>query len=492
MKIRFSGGDAAVLAAGWTRALSIPGTRVAGPAPTPATAASLAEVGIDLANPWDPIEVADLAVGVGAPAGEGTETLRWPEDGGEPAALRAAVRERVEALLAARSRRVAYGDAVKERFALRSDVLFLNHGSFGATPREVLAAQREIQDQMEAQPVDFMVRALPGRMRAAAARVAPVLKVDPDDLVFVENATTGVNAVVRSIDWKPGDRIVTTDHVYGAVRATLEWVAARTGAVVVPVEVPFPLSDPAQVVAAVSAVLPGARLAVLDHLTSSTGLVFPIRELVAACRAHGVQVLVDGAHAPGQVVLDLDALGADWWVGNAHKWLFAPKGCALLHVRRDHHATTFPTTLSHGTFQGLIPAFDWVGTRDPSAWLAIDASLKFVESLGGLDRIRAHDVLLRREGARRVLDTLGGRPPAPESMLAALQTLPLPDTLALPGTQEHAWALNRTLWERHRIEATFAAFAGRVWLRLSCQVYHRPDDFTRLAQVLADLADERR
>lgn len=491
------------MAEGWLRALSTPDVEVlsAGSEPAsvrPDAVRAMAEVGIDLRDhrskrvtgderpdvvitlcddevcPIYPAHVERLHWPTEDPAGKGIEAFR---------AARDAIRARADAFLRERHQRVAFGDVARPWFALRDDVVFLNHGSFGATPREVLDAVRAVQLEVEGEPVDYYVRKLPALLRRVAARAAAFVRADPDDLVLVENATTGVNAVLRSLDLRPGDTLVTTDHAYGAVRNAMEFVARRAGARVVAVPVPFPIADPGEVVEAVRAALPGARLAVLDHVTSVTGLVYPVAELVAACREHGVPVLIDGAHAPGQVPVDLGALGADWWVGNAHKWLFAAKGCALLHVRRDRQAETHPTVISHGLGQGLAAEFDFTGTRDPGPWVALEAALGFVERLGA-DRIRAHNVLLRERAGAAMCDRLGLRPPAPRSMLAAMQTLPLP--FPTDGSRAAADAINLRLFRDHRVESMFMPFGGRVWNRIACQIYNRPADYERLAELLGD------
>lgn len=493
------------IAHGWLRALSTPDVEVAsaGAEPTsvrPEAVQVMREVGVDLRDHRSvqvtgdehPDVVVTLCDEQVCPVYPGdVERLSWstPDPAGRGIAAfreaRESIRRRVEAFLEERGKRARFGAASRPLFALRDDVVFLNHGSFGATPREVLAAQRAVVDELEGEPVDFFARKLPGRMRAVAAKAAAFLHADPRDVVFVDNATTGANVVLRSLDLGPGDVIVTTDHAYGSVRNTIDHACARTGATLRIAKVPFPIEDPRQVVDAVRAVIAGAKLAVLDQITSITGLVWPIEELVALCREHGVPVLVDAAHAPGQVPVDLDAIGADWWVGNAHKWLFAPKGCAILHVRRDRHAITRPTVISHGLGKGLAEEFDFVGTRDPSAYLALEAALAFTERHGA-DRIRAHDFALRERAGAMLCERLGVRPPAPPTMLAAMQTMPVP--FPTDGTRAAADAINRRLFEEHRIEAMFMPFGGRVWLRIACQIYNRFEEYERLAEVLAAYA----
>lgn len=384
---------------------------------------------------------------------------------------------------------VELGKAVRSRFCIPPDIAFLNHGSYGATPRPVLEAQRALIVALETQPVDFMRGAME-RVRTVAARVAPLLGADPADVVLVDNASTAVSSVLHSIVWQRGDVIVTTDHAYLAVRAALRHLERTRGVVVRIAAVPFPIRGPEEVVAAVEPLLDGARFAIFDHITSVTGLVFPIAELVARCRARGIPVFVDAAHTLGQIPLDVPAIGADWWVANAHKWLFAPKGCAVLHVRRDRHAETHPAVWSIGMGDGFHEEFDFVGTRDPSAWLSLEAAIAFVEDLGGLDHVRAYQRDLRRRAAALILSRLGTDAPAPESMLAALATLPLPDRPVFAGsTHLDARHLSVRIWEQHRIEAMFVPWGGeRLWLRIAAPVYAHLDEFARLADVLATLA----
>jgi isopenicillin-N epimerase len=222
-------------------------------------------------------------------------------------------------------------NAARAAFCLDPDWLTLNHGSFGATPRAVIAAQQGWRDRLEAQPTRFMTMELPGALRSAASQLAGFLGADAEGLGFIENATAGCNAVLRSLRFTPDEEVVVLSHGYAAVQKAAAHIAGGAGARLIEVPIPFPRPDTAGLIAALEAALtPRTRLAILDHITSPSALVLPIAPLIALCRARGVPVLVDGAHAPGQVPLNLTALGADWYAGNCHKWLLAPKGCAFL------------------------------------------------------------------------------------------------------------------------------------------------------------------
>jgi isopenicillin-N epimerase len=374
-----------------------------------------------------------------------------------------------------------WGEAVRHEWNLDPAFLTVNHGSYGATPRVVLAAQAEWRRRMEAQPVRFFGREAPSALRSAAGRLAAFIGARGDDLVFVDNATVGCNAVLRSLDFSPGDDILVLSHGYGAVIKAARYVASRTGARLVEAKVPFPRPDEDALVAAVaSAITPRTRLAVLDHITSGSALVLPMARLTAACNAAGVPVLVDGAHGPGNLDLDVPATGADWYVGNCHKWLCAPKGCAFLWARPSRQIGLHPVTISHGYGQGFIAEFDWTGTRDLSAPLAVTAALEFHERLGG-GALRARDRALAAEAAALLAGRLGTEKghgnDAPNAM--AVVRLPLIGDL----TQARALALRDRLLDAGT-DAPVGELDGAIWLRVSAQAYNTLDDYERLADLL--------
>lgn len=492
------------IAEGWARALSAPGVEAysAGLAPRrlrPEVVAVMREVGIDVSSqvskPLGGLPAPDVVVDLGdepAPVQLGTRRVVWstPDPCGvttsDPLApfrvARDEIGARIAAFLAQEGHAVQFGEAVRGEFLLQPGIAFLNHGSFGATPRSVLAAQTALREELESQPVRFMLGVGP-RIRRAAGAVAAVLRANPDGVVFVDNASMGTNTVLRSFDWSPSDVIVTTNQAYGAVEKSLGYLHDRYGVQIRRIVVPYPVRGPGDVVQAVRDQWPAERvkLAVFDHITSATGAVWPVAELTELAHEQGAQVLIDGAHAPGQVPLDLTALGADYWVGNCHKWLFAPKGCAVLYVAREHRAALHPLVISHGYGGGLTEEFDWTGTKDPTPWLSVEAALDFVQRQGGHDRIRAHNVALRAAGARTLEREVGLMEAAPATMLAALETRPLPNKL---GT-DHL-LLSRRMWEEHGVEAVVVPFDGRLWVRISAQIYNTPDDYERLAAALLE------
>lgn len=379
---------------------------------------------------------------------------------------------------------------------LDPDVVFLNHGSFGACPREVLAEQQRLRAQIEAEPVRFLHRELEPRMDAARAALGAFVGADADDLALVPNATTGVNTVLRSLAFAPGDELLVTDHEYNACRNVLDFVAERSGARVVVVPIPFPITGPDVVVERVlAAATERTRLLLIDHVTSPTGLVMPVAELVAKLHARGIDTLVDGAHAPGMLPLDLRTLGVAYYTGNCHKWLCTPKGSALLFVRRDRQERVRPLALSHGTNSPRRDRsrfrleFDWTGTDDPTPFLCIEAALRFLAGLlpGGMPALQRHNHELAVAGRTRLCALLGIEPPAPTSMLGSLAAVPLPtggDALVGPFGLD---PLQHALFERHRIEVPVMRWTSprlRL-LRISPHVYQTLEQHEYLATAVA-------
>lgn len=380
-------------------------------------------------------------------------------------------------------------------FALERDVVQLNHGSFGACPNAVLAAQSQIRARMEAEPTRFFTRELPELLDETRARVADFVGAQSDDLVFVRNATFAVNAVLSSLEFAPGDELVTTDHVYGACKNAMDHVAKRAGAKLVIAEVPFPTESPEVILEAVrSALTDRTRLVLLDHVTSASALVFPIAELTREIEARGIPVLIDGAHAPGMVPLDLEALGASYFTGNLHKWVCAPKGAAFLHVRRDRQQGLHPSVTSHGYSSRrersrLLEEFDWCGTDDYSSVLAVPTALDTLPALlqGQWTDVYRHNHELCVSGVRLICDALDMAAPVPPALLGSMATIAL--NVKRDGVSS-AWdvdPLQAELYEQHRIEVPVFAWptpTSRV-LRISAQVYNSLDDYRCLAAALA-------
>lgn len=393
------------------------------------------------------------------------------------------------------------GFDLSSHWRLDPGVRFLNHGSFGATPERVLTEQERIRARMEREPVDFFVRKLPAELDRARNELADFVGAQPDGLAFVSNATTAVNAVLRSIDFEPSDEILVTDHGYPACKNAVDFVAEQTGAKVVVAKVPFPIDSADEVVEAVlEAVGDNTRLALLDHVTSATALIFPIERLVEQLHARGVETLVDGAHAPGMLPLDLDEIGATYYAGNCHKWLCAPKGAGFLYVDRARRDQIRPPVISHGAAvdgEGRFQAeFDWTGTRDVSPYLCVPTSISFLRTLmpGGWPAIRARNEALALRARDLLCETLEVDPPAPDEMLGPMAAVELPE--ADYDELEPPLYLD-PLGEKLRSEADievrvvgWPALPQRL-LRVSCQLYNTLDEYEALCAVLpAALAGE--
>ncbi|MGH7124008.1 MAG: aminotransferase class V-fold PLP-dependent enzyme [Stellaceae bacterium] len=374
-----------------------------------------------------------------------------------------------------------YGAAAKAEWGLARGLVNLNHGSFGSTPLVVMAAQDAWRHRIESNPTKFMSRESRPLLREAAQKVAAELGAEGDDLVFSENATSAANAVLRSLDFMPGDEILITSLGYPAIRNAALYVASRAGARVVEVEISMPVRGPDDIVSAVEARLGDrTRLAIFDHICSHSALVLPVERLTQVSHRAGAAVLIDGAHVPGQLPLDLAGLGVEYYVANLHKWLMAPRGTGFLWARRDLQPALHPLTISHGYQKGFIAEFDWTGTKELAGWLSAPDGIAFFHRMGGA-RLMARNRELAHAMARMLSEAwktpLGG----PLEMFAAMAVIALPN--AGPATAERATELRVQLAEQHNIEAAVNVSDGRLWVRIMAQAYNEPEDYERLRRA---------
>lgn len=389
-------------------------------------------------------------------------------------------------------------------WSLDPSVTFLNHGSYGACPLPVRRAQQRFREQLERQPLRFFMREFEALLDASRRSLAAFVGAQADELVFVPNATTGVNAVLRSLSFNSGDELLTTNQEYNACRNALDFIASRTGATVVIATIPFPLESSDQVIEAViERVSAKTRLALLDHVTSKTALIFPIQPLVNELTARGVDTLVDGAHAPGMLPLNLDEIGATYYTGNCHKWLCAPKGAAFLSVRRDRQSAIRPLTISHGANSRRTDKsrfqleFDWMGTDDPTAYLCIPEAIEFLGSLlpGGWTQLMENN-RAKALWARQVLcEALGVSPPCPDEMIGSMAVVPLPDELSRyePVGQVREWpVLQDLLCDRFNIEVPVIPWTTpfQQMVRVSAQLYNTPEQYHALGKALITLLSD--
>ena len=385
-----------------------------------------------------------------------------------------------------------------QHWLLEPGLDFLNHGSFGACPIPVQEAQSRFRAQLEREPVRFLVREVEPLLAEARTALAKFLGADAEDLAFISNATSGVNTVLRSLKFEPGDELLTTSQAYNACRNALNATAEANGARVVVAEIPFPIERASQVTEAILAkVTPRTRLLLLDHITSPTGMVWPAEELVRELDARGVDTLVDGAHAPGMIPLRLNALGAAYYTSNCHKWLCTPKGSAFLHLRKDRQARIRPLTISHGANSSRTDLsrfrleFDWTGTQDPTPFLCIPEAIRFMGSLlpGGWEELMQRNRAGALEGRRVLCDALGVPPPCPDEMIGTLAAVKLPDGTTPAKAPLFIDPLQDALLERFRIEVpvTYWPTFPQRWVRISSQVYNSRAQVERLAAAVLEL-----
>lgn len=379
-------------------------------------------------------------------------------------------------------------EAFKSFWAIDPTITFLNHGSFGACPRKVLERQQQLRTQLEQEPVRFFALELEALLDEARQTLASFVGASPEELAFVPNATTGVNTVLRSFSFGPGDELLTTNHEYNASRNALNFAAAQMGATVVVAEVPFPNVSAAQIVEAVLArVSQRTRLVLLDHVSSQTALIFPIQSLVQQLAARGIEVLIDGAHAPGMVPLHLKELGVAYYTGNCHKWLCAPKGAAFLYVRQDKQETIRPLVISHGANSPRTDRsrfhleFDWVGTTDPTPYLCIPTAIQHLGSMlpGGwsalMNRNRAMTLMVRQ----LLCQHFQVSPPCPDEMIGSMAVIPISN-----GPAE---TLQTALLQQFQIEIPVIPWQDHRLIRFSVQLYNTLADYDTLMQALTIL-----
>jgi isopenicillin-N epimerase len=381
---------------------------------------------------------------------------------------------------------------MREHWLLEPESTYLNHGTVGAPPRRVLLRQQALRDEIERQPSRFILRELNGdqpapwrgesRLREAARAVAAFVGSRTDDLVFVPNVTTGMNAVLQSVPLAPGDEILITNLAYGGVALAARFAARQRGATLMTVEMPHPIrSVGATIDAIVSALTPRTRLAVIDHITAQSALVMPVAEIVRQCHARGVPVLVDGAHAPGSIALDIPALGADWYSANLHKWAHAPRASGILWAAPDRHETLHNPIASWGSGHGFIKEFESSATSDPTSYLAAPEGLAMLREWdfpAVLDYIHT----LAWEAGRLLTARWGTTLDTPREMVAAMVTVPLPETAG--STSDDATRLRLALLVDDQIEVQLHAWQGRLWVRVSVQVYNDVSDIERLADAV--------
>lgn len=380
---------------------------------------------------------------------------------------------------------------------LDPEIVFLNHGSYGACPRPVLDVQTEWRARLEREPLQFLGRELESHLDASRETLAQFVGAEVEDLVFVPNATTGVNSVLRSLHFQPGDELLVTNQEYNACRNAINFVAERSGARVVVADIPFPLSTADEIISPILNHLTSrTRLVLIDHVISQTGLVLPVAELVAKLSARGVDTLIDGAHAPGMISLSITKIAAAYYSGNCHKWLCAPKGAGFLYVRRDKQKLIRPLTISHGANSArtdrsrFLIEFGWMGTGDPSAFLSVPEAIRFMGSLlpGGWPEVMSRNRALALAARKLLCSALKISEPCPDEFVGTLASMPLPDAPAnaWPRLPWNEYPLQNRLLTKHRIEVPVMPWPAppKRLLRISAQLYNSLPQYELLAKAL--------
>ena len=385
-----------------------------------------------------------------------------------------------------------FGREMLKEWPLDPRCTYLNHGTVGVTPLRVTAAQRAIADEIEHQPSRFILRELTGitvgqrsrelpRLREAAGIVAEFLGTRGEDLVFVDNATTGANAVLRSFPFQPSDEILVSDLGYGGVTRAAMFAAREKGATVRTVAMPYPFAPEGLIEAWSAAPGPSTRLAIVDHIASETGIVLPLAQIAAALKRNGVAVLADGAHAPAQIPLDIPSLGVDWYTGNLHKWAWTPRSSGILWAAHERQAGLHPAVISWGLDEGFTREFDLVGTRDPSAHLAAPVALALFREWG-LEEIRRYNHDLAWAAAHRLAERWETEFCTLEAFVGSMVMVTLP--IRAGTTREEALAIRESLLLDDGIEAQIHAYRGQIRARISAQIYNDMSDVDRLADAV--------
>jgi isopenicillin-N epimerase len=374
-------------------------------------------------------------------------------------------------------------------WALDPTIDFLNHGCFGARPRKVIEAQTRRRMDYEARPVEWLDRRRRDLINHAKGALSAFIGTTPANIGFVTNATEAVNAVMRSLTFAPGDELLTTNHVYNAVRMTMRHLAERAGATYIEAAVPMPLTSPDEVVAAIAGSLSlHTRLLVIDHLTSPTAVLFPVERIVALCRERNIDVLVDGAHAPGMIPLNVEVLNAAYYAGNLHKWMCAPSGAGFLWVRPDKQKGIHPPTISHFLDQGIAEEFQWQATRDITPWLCVEDSIAYMAELGWAHVMRHnHQMATWVQQALYELWEVDPATPLDGSMLGSMATVQLPREDQVKTQFGTTDVLQARLYNDYHIEAPVIDWGGRWWIRASCQVYNTAEQYERLGRAVLEL-----
>ena len=381
----------------------------------------------------------------------------------------------------------------REEWSLEDDVVYLNHGSFGPSPRCVQEARRQWSQRLESQPMDFFLRQLETHLDAATSQLGEFLGADPEDLVFLDNATFGMNVVAASVKLGPEDEVLLTDHEYGAVQRIWRMATNRAGAKLTVATLPLPLTSATEVVEELfRQVTERTKLIVVSHVTSPTAVIFPVAEICRRARARKIEVCIDGPHALAMLPVNLRKLDCDYYAASCHKWLSAPFGSGFLYVAKRRQASIAPSVVSWGGSLAGRPGtwkdeYQWIGTRDPAAFLAVPAAIDFLKD-SGIEDFRHRTHALAAYARERIVELTGLTPPWPDdpAWYASMVAVPLPLAADQPPAGVQRDPLQHRLWERHRLEVPIIHWRGHRLLRTSCHLYNTKAEIDFLVDVLRE------
>ena len=384
---------------------------------------------------------------------------------------------------------------LSKHWILDPNITFLNHGSFGACPKLILDEQTKLRRSLESDPVTFMESTVRELWAESLVRLSKFINADSEGMTFVTNATSGVNTVLKSLNLKPNDEIIVLDHSYQACWNAVDFITKKTGAKTVVATIPFPIDSNKQIIEEIlQRVTERTKLALIDTITSPTGLRLPFEELVNELQSRNVDVLLDAAHGPGIVPLDIKKMDPAYVTGNAHKWLCTPKGSAFLYIREDRRNRIRPLSVSHGASvsgtdqERFRFEFDWTGTQDPTSWLCIPSAIDHIGSMlsGGWPAIMDYNTNLAIQGRNLLLEVLGTRKPSPDSMIVGLAAVLLPGSGVLTNSALEPDPLHTLLFEKYRIQVPVFGWPhhNKRYLRIASYLYNSLEEYEYLAEVL--------
>lgn len=380
--------------------------------------------------------------------------------------------------------KISLGHSIKKEWLLDEDITFLNNGSFGSVPKIILEEYEKLNRQIEKEPIEFFLRQYFPMIRESAKKLSDFVGVSSKDLVFVENATAGINTILNSIApiLNKDDEIIFTNYVYPAIKNAIYYICKKTGSLAREIFIPYPIENDKIIFNSIEEGLSRkTKIAVIDHIASSTSVILPIKDIVKLCKANGTLILIDGAHSPGMIDLNINELSPDFYVGNCHKWLYTPKGTALLYCRKELQELLHPLVISLDYGKGFTNEFDWVGTRNPSSWLSVPKALEFYNGIGKQE-IQSYIHNLSIEASELIIKELNINMNLNRKLHGAMVSFPIENEKFSNRTNPNE--LRNLIYDKYKIEVPFFNFNGKILFRISSQIYNELYDYEKLIYPL--------